>query len=516
MTFDKLSRRTLLKSAAAGGAALAASGLPVFAAEPAKGDRTGLRDKVDHIIVIFQENRSFDHYFGTYRSPQGHAVENLLDAEGKVSDRFTGLQANPAGIPYNYLPVPYDLPGFAGAVLENKPFALAEFLPATHNVPWDPAHHFFRMFAQVNGGKMDRFVALALAKHHGPLGDASESDRVRSMFAQSRPSAAVVGYYTRRDLPFYHRLADEYVLHDNFFQAISGGSTANALYLVAARSAVSAKAPKGRVGSLERAVFDMPYDERGILINDLPPLLGPTETAFEDLKIAPDPQEQSYPNIGDRLAEAGLSWAWYNENWNAVKPWAMKSAFGAGDGSAVVDAIELYVPHHNPFQYYPSWQRNVKAGHMRDAEDFFEDLRGGRLPSVSFVKATGIHDEHPADSAPRWGEQWVQRLLQAVGESPLWGRVAVVMTYDEGGGFWDHVPPPRPDAYGCGTRIPAFVIGPWARRGFVDHRVGDTTSVLALIEARFGLEPLQKRDAEAYDLLGGFDFEQRRRDPSFG
>ena len=85
--------------------------------------------------------------------------------------------------------------------------------------------------------------------------------------------------------------------------------------------------------------------------------------------------------------------------------------------------------------------------------------------------------------------------MRALGESALWEKTAVIITYDEGGGFWDHVAPPSPDAYGCGTRVPALLISPWARRGYIDHRVADTTSILALIESRFGFEPLQQRDA---------------------
>ena len=107
-------------------------------------------------------------------------------------------------------------------------------------------------------------------------------------------------------------------------------------------------------------------------------------------------------------------------------------------------------------------------------------------------------------------------LLKAVGDGPAWDRTAIVITYDEGGGFWDHVAPPRPDAYGCGTRIPALLISPWARRGYVDHRIANTTSVLALIETRFGLKALTRRDAEAYNMLDGLDFSGKAREASFG
>jgi Phosphoesterase family len=365
MAILRQSRRRFLQTGLGAGAALFTPGLirPARAQAPAAEapDLGGLRDKIEHIVVIFQENRAFDHYFGTYQSPSGAKVNNLLDAEGKIDQRFLGLQKNPAGAPYPFLPLPYNIPGFAEAQLPNMPFPMAKYIPADSNVLWDPMHHFFRMFAQVNGGKMDRFVALALGGKH-EFFDKPSSNPADMMMAESTPSGAVVGYYTRADLPFYHHLADEYVLCDNFFQAMSGGSTGNALYLVSARSAVSSKAPTAKIGSLDPPVFDRPYDKYGILINDLPPVNGPTETFMGSLDLAPPPEEQTYPNIGDRLADASLSWAWYNDAWNAVKPWAMKNAFGAGDGSVVVDTPWHYLSHHNPFQYYPSWFRMSRQG----------------------------------------------------------------------------------------------------------------------------------------------------------
>src|SRR5579864_879660 len=150
MTILRQGRRSFLKSlAAAGSAALLGSVFPplVRAATPAAADMNGLRDNIDHIIVIFQENRSFDHYFGAYQPPGGAAPANLLDAEGQIDARFTGLQKNSAGAPYGALPLPYQLPGFADAQLDNRPFQLARYIAPDANVPWDPSHHFFRMSA---------------------------------------------------------------------------------------------------------------------------------------------------------------------------------------------------------------------------------------------------------------------------------------------------------------------------------------------------------------------------------
>jgi phospholipase C len=511
-----LSRRTFLKSLTYAGGAVGLSAARWAYAASNRGDVAGLRERIEHIVVIFQENRSFDHYFGSYRHPRGSYVAGLLDRDGKIDrQRFHGLQKNPAGIAYDYLPVPESIPAFQNGLIENLPFHLSPYIPPYENTSWDPEHDFFRMYAQMDDGAMDRFVALALAPRHKPSDLHGKSDTNAMLLEESKPSGAVLGYYERQDIPHYHRLADEHVLFDHFFQGMTGGSTGNALYLVSARSAVWPHAPANLRGSLKPPVFDLPYDAHGVLINDLPPLNGPTEP-WGDLEFSPPPADQSYPNIGDRLSAAGISWAWYNEGWNRVKPWAMKTAFGRDSGSAVIDTPRIYVPHHNPFQYYPSWFANVRAGHIRDSDDFLADARAGRLPSVSFVKASGAHDEHSADSAPQWGEGWVMGLLQALGGSGAWDRTAVIITYDEGGGFWDHVAPPKPDAYGSGTRIPALLVSPWARRGYVDHRVADTTSVLAFIEARFGLQPLQARDAEAYNLLDGMTFTGSPREAAFG
>lgn len=514
-----MSRRQFLKGMALAAASpLLGGGRTQAALRPSS---MALSQHIDHVIVVFQENRSFDHYFGSYRHPQGAGVANLLDSTGRIAERFVGLQTDPAGIPYTTLPVPDNLPGFFQASLPNSPFALAPYMGANENTPWDPGHRFFRMAAEIHNGRMDRFVALAM-NHAAHLSRRSlrTLPAERLAFDLARPSGPVLGFYERQDIPFYHQLADEYVLFDHFFQAATGGSTSNALYLVSARSCRNPQAPEDarspydpRATGLNHAFFDLPYDRTGTLINDLPPVQGPTGTDRKALRLSPPPQAQTYDNIGDRLDAAGVSWAWYNENWDLVKGWALKNAFGPGEGSAVIDSGELYVAHHNPFQYYPRWPQYVQEGHIRGVDDFLEDAASGRLPQVAFLKATAAHDEHPGNCAPQRGMDWVHKLLSAVAKSPAWGRTAVFVTYDEGGGFWDQLAPPQLDAYGLGTRIPALLVSPYARPGYVDHHLADTSSILRLIETRFQLLPLTHRDARAYDLVKAFDFEQRPRDP---
>jgi phospholipase C len=517
-----LDRRAFLRGLGlAAGSALAAPHIVGIARASGISARQQLRHKIEHIVVIFQENRSFDHYFGTFRPANGQRVANLLDRAGRIDAKFLGLQKNPAGIPYPTLPLPYDrIPGFDAVELPNLPFHLAPYVPADSNVHWDPEHRFFRMMAEVNNGKMDRFVALAMESRSKLSNAQLEKLSPEELgFDLATPSGPVLGHYQAEDIPFYHQLAHRYVLFDRFYQAMSGGSTGNALYLVACRSCVNPgitaphMAPYDpREAGLRHAFFDRPYDHRRIMVNDLSPVQGPTGSDNSQLRISPPPQVQRYPNIGDRLSAAHVDWAWYNENWNLVKPWALKSAFGPGDGSAVIDSGRIYEAHHNPFQYYPGWFDYVQQGHMRDAEDFREDARQGKLPGVSFIKASAAHSEHPADSAPYYGMSWVEKFVRAVAAGPAWENTAIFITYDEGGGFWDSLPPPVVDDYGFGTRIPALLVSPWARSGLVDHHTASTASILKLIETRFGLAPLNHRDREAYDLSSAFDWEQPARE----
>ena len=128
------------------------------------------------------------------------------------------------------------------------------------------------------------------------------------------------------------------------------------------------------------------------------------------------------------------------------------------------------------------------------------------MPTVSFYKPVGEDNEHPGYASIAAGDARVADVLYRLATSPMFQSMAIIVTYDENGGFWDHVPPPVIDRWGPGARVPAIVISPFAKRGFVDRTPYDTTSILRLIETRWGLPPLTDRDARANNLLGAFDF----------
>jgi phospholipase C len=165
--------------------------------------------------------------------------------------------------------------------------------------------------------------------------------------------------------------------------------------------------------------------------------------------------------------------------------------------------------HHQPFVYFARFadtEVDERHAHLKDEEDFRADCARGTLPAVSFVKPSARHDEHAGLATVRESEDHAHELIEGVMGSPLWERAAVIVTYDDFGGWYDHVAPPPGDRWGPGGRVPALIISPYARRGFVDHTQYDTTSILKFIEWRFGLGSLTERDRTAANLLPAFDF----------
>jgi phospholipase C len=196
--------------------------------------------------------------------------------------------------------------------------------------------------------------------------------------------------------------------------------------------------------------------------------------------------DKVFPNIGDRLSAAGISWNWYAGGWDE-----------AADGRPGA----LFQFHHQPFNYFADYAPG-KPGrdHLQDETKFEAAVAAGTLPTVSFVKPYGAENEHPGYTGEAGGSDHLVELLKEITEGPQAGNTLVVVTYDEFGGQWDHVSPPKVDSWGPGTRIPALVVARSLKHSGVDHTQYDTTSILATIERSFGLEPLSSRDAAVNDL----------------
>jgi len=434
--------------------------LPVVGAARAAGPF----DKINHVIVIYQENWSFDGLYGKFSGANG-----IADAGAAV------VQVDKSGKPYATLPQPMDttknpptLDARFPANLPVAPFDIAPYVPPDKRTG-DLIHRFYQEQYQINGGKMDGFVAWSDA------------------------GGLVMGYYDVTNLPV-GKLAQQYTLADNFFHAAFGGSFLNHMWLICACTPTWPNAPASQVARLDEngtMVSDGAVTPDGYVVNtaysvDIPHPADITDPA----QLMP---LQTAPTIGDRLSEKNITWAWYSGGWN-------NAVAGHPDPD--------FEFHHQPLAYFANYAEGTTArtAHLKDEQDFTTDLRANRLPPVSFIKPSDTYNEHPGSTDLLHGEQHVADLVKAVQGSRYWADTVIIITYDESGGRWDHVAPPQVDRWGPGTRVPAIVISPYAKRGFIDHTPYDTTSILKFIETRWGLAPLGRRDAAANDLSNAFDF----------
>jgi acid phosphatase len=492
--------------------------------------RPGLPGGFKHLVVIYEENHSFDNLYGGWGPVDGQHVNGRFHAttarktqvaqDGKAYSCLLQDDANLASPPQ-----PADCSDSGHGVTShfpNKPFAIDRYIKpadttcpvpgvfAANGIPKglgepggctrDIVHRFYQEQYQIHGGRQDRYT--------------TGSDAV----------GLTQGFYKTRQLPIYKYLhrkgAPHYVLADRFFQAAFGGSFLNHQWLIAARTPLDTShgasgavnsvldgngmvttyplyKPTGPVldGQLTRKCNDPTQTKyRGacgdFAVNTVQPSSPPAAATGARIPLIDDAR---YPNIGDRMTRAGISWKWYSGGWREA------SAGHPGP---------LFQYHHQPFNYFANYAPGKPGrSHLKDERRFITAARTGHLPTVSFVKPYGAENEHPGYASEPDGSDHLVDLLKAVTNGPDAKKTLVVVTYDEFGGQWDHVSPPGKgakkgthDKWGPGTRIPALVVGRSLRRSGVDHTTYDTTSILATIERSFGLRPLSSRDRAVNDL----------------
>ena len=488
-------------------ACIAAALVAGCAGEPAG---TGGLGKIQNVVVIYAENRSFDHLYGMFPGAEGIAAAT---AEQKTQVDFDGR-------PLPHLPPVYTHgkpdPRFPTAGLPNGPFRidappingrLDTVLPS----PW---HLYYQNREQIDGGKNDMFVAMA------------------------NVGAWVMGYFDGSRLKLWN-WAHEYTLADHFFMGAFGGSFLNHQYLICACTPFDPNAPAKDRATLDSegrllkkpgspmSVLDGPVEvgpsrvsPDGFLVNTTQPPYQPSgfpPAAGGDRDYADPARHPSPPltakTVGDTLSAKGVSWAWYAGAWNVAL------ADGRSDPKKKRAVIynhgadsPIFQPHHQPFNYYARFAPGTRdrAEHLKDETDFVAAIDRGTLPQVTFYKPAGRYTEHPSYTDLMSGDEHINMILDKLVKSQQWPHMAVIVTYDENGGFWDHVPPPSGpgwgDRWGPGTRIPAIIVSPFAKHGYVDKTPYDTTSILKFITERFGLEPLPGVREKAGDLTNAFNF----------
>jgi acid phosphatase len=517
-----------------------------------------------HIVVIYEENHSFDNLYGGWEG-----VEGLADADAAHTRQvaqngtpYTCLLQNDVNLtaPDPLAPTCSDTTGTPFVShFPNAPFRIDDYInPSDTTCPApgvfapngvkkgaglpggctrDLVHRFYTEQYQIDGGRQDRYTT------------ASDADGLTQ------------GYYDTRSLPIYRYLHERghppYAIADRFFQAAFGGSFLNHQWLVAAATPTFAGAVQdggaddlhSRLDSNGMAAKTDLYTPTGetkdaqltakcaglpspkllcgdYAVNTIQPWYQPYAPGTADNRRLPP---LTNPTIGDRLSAKGVDWAWYSGGWSNAEGdvgapgWTNGTGPACSDPAALATATypncpdKLFQFHHQPLNYFKSFAPGTPARrqHLRDEQEFLGLAKGSRrecgLKPVSFVKPAGAENEHPGYASQSSGSNHLVDLLKAIRSGRCAKDTMIVVTYDEFGGQWDHVPPPGQaggpggpsDQHGPGTRIPALIVGPGARSSFgVDHTSYDTTSILSTIEQRYGLEPLSTRDAAAAPLAG--------------
>ena len=376
-------------------------------------------------------------------------------------------QVDLSGKPYATLPpggdarFPRELP--------NKPFLIDDFIGLEDKDP-DATHRWYQEQAQIDGGTMDKFAAISDA------------------------GGLVMGYHDGSKTKLW-QYAKEFTLADNFFHAAFGGSFINHFWAICACTPLFPNAPKSIVSEQTadgRMIRDGEVTPDGYAVNALYPVFAPHPPKIDPEILLP---AQTMPTIGDRLDAKGIPWAWYSGGWKDALAGKYDRTFQF---------------HHQPFAYFKNYSNGTESNkkHLKDEDDLIGDIEREDLPAVVFFKPLGADNQHPGYANILSGDEKVASIIERIRKSRLWGSTVIIVTYDENGGFWDHVPPPKLDRWGPGTRVPTVIVSPLAKRGFVDHTFYDTTSILKLIESRFNLPPLAERDANSNGLTNALELDR--------
>jgi phospholipase C len=416
--------------------------LLVSIAKPAAAQQGEPLQRVGRILVIFQENHSFDNLFGLF--PGANGIFNA----GKAA-----IQVDEHGKPYDHLPRVRDTREHTPdrqpivderfpARMANAPFLIDSYVPQDA-FTGDLVHRFYEEQKQINGGKMDRFAGLSDA------------------------GGLAMGYYDISRSALW-RLAKEYTLGDNMFHSAFGGSFLNHIFLVCSCALRWDNAPSQ---VRDKLINGGVMTKDGYLVNTIQ---SAQLNRGGQGEFVPG---QAIPHIGDRLDAKNIKWKWYSGGFKAAL---------AGN------AEPLFQFHHQPFVYFSNLEPGSpkQKENLRDLEDLYADIKNGTLPQVAFYKPNARNNLHPSYANFSDGDKHLGELIDLLMKSPQWSDTLVLITFDEHGGYWDHVAPPKRDEFGPGSRVPLIAVGTMVKQNFIDSTQYDFGSILKTIQERFGVDPV--------------------------
>ena len=456
---------------------------------------------IKYLVVIFQENVSFDHYFATYPKAENPPGEPAFTARTDI-------------------PMP-GVNGLHGALMTRNPNAEQPFrLTRAQAYTCSQSHNYLREQQAFNHGLMNKFVEFTSV--------------FTAACAQGLGRKLVMGYYDGNTVTAYWNYAQNYSMSDNYFETVFGPSTPGALNLIAGNT-YGATIVRN-VGTAGNQVV------QGSVIDDIRP-------AFDDCITATvNTASMAGRNIGNILEDWGVTWGWFQGGFKPTSRTADGTAVcGSRHANIAGTPSDDYVPHHQPFQYWESTSNRHhlppssvamigskdQANHQYDLEDFWAAVNAGYMPAVSYLKAPAYQDGHASNSTPLDEQRFVVETINRLQQRPEWANMAIIITYDDSDGWYDHVMPPivsasatvmdgltgtgscgtpAPDSVqgrcGFGPRLPLIVISPWARVNYVDHTLTDQSSVVRFIEDNWKLDRIgdQSFDEYAGSLMSLFDF----------
>lgn len=424
--------------------------------------------KIRHVIIIMQENRSFDSYFGTYPGADGIAMRD--------------------GVPIACVPDPA------------RRTCVRPYRETADQNAGGP-HNAAAADADIDGGKMDGFIKIAERNAH--FGGCPND--IPTCSARGR-EVAVMGYHTGADLANYWAYAKRYVLNDHMFAAVRSWSLPAHVYMVSEWAAHCSQ-----IGNPASCISDRAFDRRDELPKDL-------------LLKGALPGRPDYPwtDLTYLLHAHGISWAYYVMD--GFEPDCENDQASCSLKPQTARTPGIW----NPLPSFTDVKADGQLQNVKDTTQFFSDVASGNLPAVVWITPSNRYSEHPPGLVST-GQAYVTGLIDAVMRSRYWNSTAIFVSWDDWGGFYDHVTPPDVNVFGYGLRVPGLVISPYARRGYIDHQTLSHDAYVKFIEDDFlgGARLDPRTDARPDprtsvpenapilgDLRADFDFTQAPRPPA--